>query len=159
MNLKQLILGAFSCAIIFIVTAFIAVPVANLGYINLGDSIIMLSAIILNPPLALLTAGIASASADIYLGFPQYAIFTFVIKGFEAFVVAYWMSKYKDKFPWVYLVAGLIVVLGYACADMIITQSIPAGFLSAGMNSIQASAAVVIAVLLYKPFIALFKKM
>ena len=89
MKLKEIVFGAFGIAAIFILTAFISLPVANLGYINIGDAMIMLFASVLeSSPLAFLISGIASCLSDIYLGFPQYAIFTFIIKGLEGLLVS-----------------------------------------------------------------------
>lgn len=158
MNLRQMIQGAFSCAIIFIITAFIALPLGNIGYINLGDAIIMLSASILSPSLAFLVAAIGSSFADLYLGFPQYIFFTFIIKGLEAMLISKMLYKRDIKRPWIFILGGILVVLGYALADIILTQNIYTGILSISFNSIQATCSVAFAYLLYQPFHAFIKK-
>lgn len=158
MKLRQMILGAFSCAIIFIITAFIALPLGNIGYINLGDTMIMLSASLLPPSIAFLVAALGSCFADLYLGFPQYMIFTFFIKGVEALIISKMLYHHETKRPWIFILGGLIVVIGYALTDMILTQNVYTGLLSIGLNGIQATCSVVLAMLLYQPFQVFIKK-
>lgn len=158
MKLKEIVFGAFGIAAIFILTAFISLPVANLGYINLGDAMIMLFASVLeSSPLAFLISGIASCLSDIYLGFPQYAIFTFFIKGIEGLVVSLLASKIKKKLP-AFICGALIVVVGYALTDVFLTMQWASAFASIGMNSVQVVVSLMIAIALNKPFANISEK-
>lgn len=158
MKLKEIVFGAFGIAAIFILTAFISLPVANLGYINIGDAMIMLFASVLeSSPLAFLVSGIASCLSDIYLGFPQYAIFTFLIKGFEGLIVSLLARKIKKKLP-AYICGALIVIAGYALTDVFLTMQWASAFASIGMNFVQVAVSLMIAMALNKPFASISEK-
>lgn len=158
MKLKEIVFGAFGIAAIFILTAFISLPVANLGYINIGDAMIMLFASVLeSSPLAFLVSGIASCLSDIYLGFPQYAIFTFLIKGFEGLIVSLLARKIKKKLP-AYVCGALIVIAGYALTDVFLTMQWASAFASIGMNFVQVAISLMIAMALNKPFASISEK-
>lgn len=158
MKLKEIVFGAFGIAAIFILTAFISLPVANLGYINIGDAMIMLFASVLeSSPLAFLVSGIASCLADVYLGFPQYAIFTFIIKGLEGFIVSILAKRFKNKL-FAFACGSLIVVAGYALTDVFLTMQWASAFASIGMNFVQVAISLLIAMVLSKPFAKISEK-
>ena len=52
MNVKTIVLAGLAIAVVFVLTAFVVVPIGQFGYVNLGDSGIMLFASFLNPVLA-----------------------------------------------------------------------------------------------------------
>ena len=70
--------AALGCAM-----TFVHIPYP-LGYLNLGDCIVLLSAVLLPPGYAMAAAGIAGASADLFLGYSLYAPATFIIKALMA---------------------------------------------------------------------------
>jgi hypothetical protein len=75
---KKLALSGVFAAVIFILTAFVRIPLAT-GYIHLGDAAIFAACVYLGRNAAL-SAAAGSALADL-IGYPQYAPFTFIIKG------------------------------------------------------------------------------
>ena len=81
-------LTALFAALISLATMLIRVPSPLGGYINLGDGIILVAAMLLNPVSAMIAAAIGSATADLLSGYPMYAIGTLIIKGLAAFVAA-----------------------------------------------------------------------
>ncbi|MGL5541437.1 MAG: ECF transporter S component [Erysipelotrichaceae bacterium] len=151
---KMMAKAAMALAGIFLFTAFFAFPISNLGYLNIGDALILLFASFFQPWLAFFIAGTASMMADLSLGFVSYALFTFVIKGTEGFVVA-WLLRGKQKKVWWVFLAGIGVMwIGYGIADVVLTQQ-PVMFLtSLGVNAIQAIGSYTLAMVAY-PF---FKK-
>jgi len=69
-------------------TMAIRIPVPRTGgYINLGDSIVYVSALLFGPLYGLVAGGIGSALADFLGGYPMFAPFTLVIKGLEGLIV------------------------------------------------------------------------
>ena len=75
-------------ALTYIVTAFFAIPVpATGGYINLGDMLVMFSALLFGPIIGGLTGGFGSMLADILSPYFVYAPATLLIKGMEGFLV------------------------------------------------------------------------
>ena len=144
-EIKKLVLCGFGMAVIFVLTAFVAIPIGQFGYVNLGDTGVMLFASILNPALAFLVAGVGSAAADMFLGFTQYALFTFIIKGLEGLIIALVISKFKANFNiFGYLLGFIVMVLGYYFADTILF-----GYISAlggvGFNFMQGLICCIIA--------------
>lgn len=120
-EIKKIVLCGFGMAVIFVLTAFVAIPIGQFGYVNLGDTGVMLFASILNPALAFLVGGVGSAAADMFLGFTQYALFTFVIKGLEALLIAIVAKKIKGNLrAFGYLLGLIVMVLGYYLADSLL---------------------------------------
>ncbi|MBR6676369.1 MAG: ECF transporter S component [Clostridia bacterium] len=85
-NTKKLVLSALFCALIFVATAALPLPLGNGGYVNLGDTLIAVAAFFLGPVYGFLAAGMGSAAADLFLSYGIYAPVTFVIKGSMALV-------------------------------------------------------------------------
>ena len=70
-------LAAFTC----VTTVIIRIPMAGTsGYINLGDSIVLLTAFILGGPFGALSAGLGALLADLLAGYAAYIPGTFAIK-------------------------------------------------------------------------------
>ena len=76
-------LAALTC----IATMVIKVPtIGTNGYVNIGDTIVVLSAWLLGNPYGALAAGIGSGLADLLAGYANYVPGTFIIKFAMAFV-------------------------------------------------------------------------
>ncbi|NLM83657.1 MAG: ECF transporter S component [Clostridiales bacterium] len=75
--------AAVLAALVFVVTFLTRIPVPGLSsaYINLGDTVIFISAYLLGGPVAAAVAAIGSALADLAAGAAVYIPATFVIKG------------------------------------------------------------------------------
>ncbi len=68
----------------------IRVPVPRTGgYINMGDAIIYVTALLFGSVDGLVAGGIGSALADLIGGYSLFAPFTLVIKGLEGFLVGF----------------------------------------------------------------------
>src|SRR5690554_3501118 len=117
-NIRTLALSSIFMAMMTLLTMYGMIPIAW-GYLNLGDALIMVLATILPPSQIFLIGSFGSAFADIFLGYSQYALFTFFIKGFEGFFVAILYKRFNHKFkssvP--FLIAGVWIALGYGLVD------------------------------------------
>lgn len=88
MKTKEITLTALLIALTAAATLAIRIPVpATQGYINLGDSMVYISALLFGPITGLLAGGIGSALADVLGGYSQFAPYTLVIKGLEGIIV------------------------------------------------------------------------
>jgi uncharacterized membrane protein len=88
------VMGLFT-ALVFIVTSSFSIYIpATRGFFNIGDSMVFLTALLFGPLIGAFTGSVGSALADLWLGYPYYAPATFVIKGFEGFIVG-WLSNKK----------------------------------------------------------------
>jgi uncharacterized membrane protein len=81
-----------------VMTILVAIRIpATQGYFNLGEMIIYISAIVFGPIIGFLTGAIGAGLADIILGYSLYAPATFVIKGFEGYIVGLIYKKFSRK--------------------------------------------------------------
>lgn len=118
-NLKKLVSGALMAAIVFVFTIVIKVPVAiTNGYINIGDTAVLLCSYLVGGIYGALAAGIGSALADMSQGYVIYAPATFIIKFMMVFVANFFCNNvFKSKKSLSMAIAGIvseiIMVLGY----------------------------------------------
>lgn len=152
-KIKIMVLCGFGIALVFSLSAFVSVPIGQFGYVNLGDSALMLFASILNPFYAFLVGGIGSAIADMYLGYSQYALFTIIIKGLEGFVIAILCGLHKKIRPLAYLLGMVLMVFGYFLCDAFINQSFIVALSGIGFNFLQGIVCLLTAVLFSKLFV------
>jgi uncharacterized membrane protein len=115
---------AIMSALTTVVTMF-ALPFAPTGgFFNLGDAIVMTTALIFGPIIGGVAGGLGSALADLLLGYSAFAPFTLIIKGLEGFVIGIIAggpgktSCVKLAIAWI--VGGVIIVGGYWVAEAFI---------------------------------------
>ncbi|MBD3408030.1 MAG: ECF transporter S component [Candidatus Lokiarchaeota archaeon] len=83
-----IVLLALFTALTTVVTAVVAIPFPTTsGYLNIGDTMVMLSGLLLGPIGGLIAGGFGSAMADVALGFIPFAPITLLVKGLEGFIV------------------------------------------------------------------------
>ncbi len=86
-NLHRLVLGALFVALVAIATMVINIPMAaTQGFINVGDTVVFLSALLMGPKAGFIAGGLGSALADLLLGYAHWAPWTLVIKGVEGLI-------------------------------------------------------------------------
>jgi uncharacterized membrane protein len=79
-------LGALAAAAVIVAT-MISVPVPGYRvYFNFGEAVIYTVALVSGRRYGALSAAVGASLADLLLGYPLWAPFTFFIKGFEGFV-------------------------------------------------------------------------
>ena len=137
---SKIVLTALFAALAYVATSIIRVPtVGTQGYVNIGDSIVLLSAWLIGGVYGALAAGIGSALADLLAQYVTYVPGTFIIKFLMA-LVAYLTNINKVV---AYIVSGvvaeLIMVFGYFLYESTIlgyglaaAASIPSNFIQAG---------------------------
>lgn len=151
-----LTLTAVFTALCTVVTMFVLVPdPATKGYINVGDSIIFLCAVMMGPIPALFVGGIGSMLADLLLGYVAWAPFTLVIKGLEGLICGalahrLFAKKEGSKFTVFAVVLAMLcsaaeMVTLYFFSGWILQGSAAAAIASIPSNLIQASLSLVIA--------------
>ncbi|MCL2438194.1 MAG: ECF transporter S component [Coriobacteriia bacterium] len=155
---QLLVVTGLLTALVFVVTRFLGIPMPFdvSGWLNLGDSSIAASALLLPHPLVALAAGFGSALSNLTSGHLIFAPATLVIKGSMGYVLYLFVKK--GKFSWYVLgvfLAELIMVAGYTAYIFLIVDvgslaSIPGNLFQAGANFI-------LALLLYAPLMALRK--
>ncbi len=112
---KKIVSSAMFAALIFIGTQFIKVPLP-FGYFNFGDCFVLLSALIIGNPYAVMATSIGSVLADILSGYTIYAPATLIIKSLMVIIVIA-ISKLganKNK-----ALKSILLTIGVFCSELI----------------------------------------
>lgn len=120
-SLRKLIIDGLMIAIVFLATYFTKFPspLPN-GYINLGDAVIIVAALLFGKRNALIAGAIGSAFSDFALGYLIYVPVTFIVKGLEGYIMGLIAEKIGNKkvSQVVSIVVGMcIMVFGYFIAE------------------------------------------
>ena len=148
-TIKHLTYSAILAALIFLSTAYLAMPLPVLGYVHLGDGFILLAAAILPTPYAVGAAVIGAGAADIVSGYVIYLPATVIIKAITAMLVS---SKDKKMISVRNLTALIPAVLvccgGYYLYESLIYKSFVSPIASVPFNLVQSALGGIIFVLL-----------
>lgn len=120
-NLKQMTRYAVLIALTTVMTMVIHIPTPGTkGYLNLGDMVVFLAAIMLGKKGGFIVGGLGSALADILLGYSYYAPITFIVKGLEGFIAGVLLdTKVGEKMPIIpTAIGGTWMALGYYIAEI-----------------------------------------
>ena len=82
---NRIVLSALFAALAYVATSIIRIPTFT-GYVNIGDTIVLLSAWLIGGVYGALAAGIGSALADLLASYTTYVPGTFIIKFLMALV-------------------------------------------------------------------------
>ncbi len=113
-------------------TMLIQIPTGG-GYVHIGDSMVLLSGILLGPVGGAIAAGFGSGLADVLSGYGVYAPFTLVIKGLMAMASGLvWTMVMKDakavgpmilKYIMAVVPSVLILVTGYYLTELVLSDA------------------------------------
>lgn len=120
--LVQVSLIAVMAAVVAAATFIIRIPNPMGGYFNLGDVAVFAVALTFNPVVGGVAGGLGSAISDL-IGFPVFAVPTFIIKGLEG-LLASGISNKKSGFRDIIavVVAGSEMVVGYFVVEFFFLQ-------------------------------------
>lgn len=138
--------GVFA-AVVCAATLVLRIPVpATSGYINLGDSMVFVSALLYGTRVGGIAGGVGSAMADLIGGYGAWAPFTFVIKGVEGFVVGHLSRKNSVlRSVGAVIVGGCIMVSGYLLVETFL-YGLPNALVELPFNIFQATFGLAVAV-------------
>jgi len=168
MNIRDFALIALFIALVAVATMIIRVPIPQTnGYMNLGDSIVLLGGVFFGPVMGFMVGGLGSALADILGGYPQWALWTLIIKGVEASLAAILISILKlDRdnlkpivifgFIICFFVATVWMVAGYYIAETIMYDQ-KAALAELPANLLQAGGSIVLAIFMLPLFHKIIK--
>lgn len=146
---------AMLTAMVCVATMLIRIP-TMVGYTNLGDGFILLSAFLFGPFYGAVAGGIGSMLADILSGYAFYAPATLVIKGLIAVIAALlWkaMSKRGGDKVWKKILASLVAEIwmaaGYWTFETLFLGEAKAALASIPNNIAQGLVGVVLGMVLY----------
>ena len=141
-NVKNLVFASLLAALACVATMVITVPSPTGGYMNLGDTVVLLSAYLLGPWWGAAAGGIGSMLADLFAGYAAYAPATLIIKGVMGLLAGFLYQALGRK-KWAVLPCGIvaeaIMVFGYWGYDGILMGSLMGAAVGIPSNLMQAA--------------------
>lgn len=143
-RIKQISVAALFTAMVVVMTSIIKIPTpATQGYLNFGDIMVLLTAMLLGKKYGAVAGGIGSALADLLGGYASFAVFTLIIKGIEGYIaglLAYRGDRKPSTLRMIIgaAVGGIWMVLGYFLAETLMMGAkaaiveVPENFIQAG---------------------------
>ena len=118
LNSRQIAAIGVMGALATIATMMFTFPIpATSGYFNLGDAIVMTTALTFGPIIGALAGGLGSGLADLLGGWYTWVVFTTIIKGAEGYVAGKLAGPVEGRTLQKTIIAwgagGAIMVLGY----------------------------------------------
>lgn len=154
---QLIVTSAFLIALLTSVTLILKIPMP-IGYIHLGDVLVMAVALLMPFRLSLLIVGIGCALADILGGYMMYSVFTFFIKIAGAILIYMFRNRLEGHFRIVALcIANGAMLVLYGFTDVLLTQQWQQFWPSVGYNLPQTLVAIVVTYAAY-PYIMKLKK-
>ncbi len=153
MNVRRTARNALLVALVAAATLVVRIPTpATQGYINVGDAVVFVSALLFGARAGAMAGGIGSALADLVGGYTFWAPFTLVIKGVEGLVAGALFGRFGRTLErplgvaaalLTLILAGGWMALGYFLVETQLYGWGPASASAIG-NLVQAGASVAI---------------
>lgn len=166
-NSKKLAYMALSTALVFICTRFTAIPAPiPPGYINFGDTVIFLTAVLFGWKAGMLAGAIGSLAADLSFAAFLYAPITFFVKGAEGAVTGLIVKLSGKKTIGVIAgmaCGGILMAAGYFLSEALLLGIIDKNFGFAAAvanlppNLLQAGVSVLVGYILSIPLSRVIK--
>jgi len=150
LNTRQIAAIGVMGALATIATMMFAFPIpATSGYFNLGDAIVMTTALTFGPIIGALAGGLGSGLADLLGGWYNWVIFTTMIKGAEGYVAGKLAGPTEGRTLQKTIVAwvagGAVMVLGYFIVQVFM-YGFAAAMVEAPFNMVQMFVAGVVGI-------------
>lgn len=148
---KDLVLCGVLMALTTVMTMVVQIPVIGAhGYVNMGDTVVLFSAMYLGKKYSGVIGGVGSALADLISGYGVYAPVTLISKGLEGYICGLICEKIPDKKGNIIasIVGGAIMVSGYFIGE-IFMYGIKTSAAAVPANSMQAIFGIVTSLLIY----------
>ena len=141
---RMVVMAAAFAALACVATMVVKVPSPTGGYMNLGDTVVLLGGYLLGPAWGALAGSIGPALADVLLGSPIYAPATLVIKaGMAALAAACHQAFGKVRGPLGLAACGIMgelpMVVGYWLYDALLLGSAAGAAAGIPSNLVQAA--------------------
>lgn len=156
-KVHRVVMTALLAALTCVATMVVRVPSPTGGYVNLGDTVVLLGAFLLGPVYGAISGGIGSMLADLLTGYMAYAPATLIIKAAMAAAAAVWYRAsrgYRSSTVVSAILGEVPMVAGYWAYDAWLLGSMVGGAAGIPANLIQAvfgiAASVLLATLLRK---------
>lgn len=154
---RQLTFAAMFIALTTVATMVISIPIPGTnGYVNIGDTFVLLSGLIFSHYFGALIGGVGSAMADIFLGYTIYAPITLIVKGIEGFIAGKLGKESKFSIIMAVICAVIWMPIGYFIFEALIFN-VPIAVGSLLANYVQGVVSGILALLLYPIIVKLIE--
>lgn len=113
---RAMVMTALFAALGYVATRILQIPTPSGGYVNLGDTVVILGAYLLGPVYGAVAGGIGPALADLLSGYVIYVPATLVIKAVMALLAAL-LYRALGKKTWSMVVCAVaaeaVMIVGY----------------------------------------------
>ena len=148
---RMLVMTGLFAALGCVATMVLQVPSPTGGYMNLGDTVVILGAYLLGPVYGAIAGGVGPALADLLSGYGIYVPATLVIKALMGLAAAL-LYRALNKKNWALAVCGVaaeaIMVVGYWLFDGILVGSLAGSAAGIPSNLVQAAFGLIVSTLL-----------
>ena len=141
-RIRLLVMTGLFAALGCVATMVLQVPSPTGGYMNLGDTVVILGAYLLGPVWGAVAGGVGPALADLLSGYPMYVPATLVIKavmGVVAAVLYRALGKKGWGVPVCAVAAEIPMVVGYCLFDGFLAGSLAGSAAGIPSNLVQAA--------------------
>ncbi|AQS53710.1 Thiamine precursor transporter HmpT [Jeotgalibaca dankookensis] len=153
----QMVRFAMFASLTAVMTLLFRIPIPNgQGYLNIGDAVLLLAALLMGPAAGFWVGAIGSTLADMIAGYAMYMPFTFVVKGVEGLLAGALYKRTHTLSLSVFLPA-LWMAGGYFLTDWFL-YGLAAALAAILMNLLQGILGAVLAVVLFKILNPIFSK-
>ena len=94
--IKMAVSAIFTSLVFASTVVFSSYVPQTTGFFNIGETMVYTTAILFGPLIGGFAGGVGSMLADLFLGYPQFALATLIIKGCEGSIVGF-LSRKKPK--------------------------------------------------------------
>jgi len=116
-NAMRLSITAIFTSLVFVATTIFSIYVPQTrGFFNIGETMVFTTALLFGPFVGAFAGGVGSMLADLFLGYPQYAPATLVIKACEGAVVGVLNRKrlkFSSKLQWKVFTVTFGLIAGF----------------------------------------------
>lgn len=148
---KDVVLCGILMALTTIMTMIVQIPVIGAhGYVNMGDTVVLFTALYLGKKYGCIVGGLGSALADLLSGYGVYAPVTLIAKGLEGYVCGLIAEKIPGRLGRIIatLVGAGIMVSGYFIGE-IFMYGLKTSMAAVPANSMQALFGLVTSLIIY----------
>ena len=119
---RNLTLTGVLTALVFVVARFLpAIPLGINAYVNLGDTVIYLSVLVLPTPYAIAAGAIGAALSDLTFGAVLWVIPTLLVKALIV-LTAKGLCKVSKHHDLMISLCGVVGVIGYYLAEVVLIR-------------------------------------
>ena len=136
-----MVMTALFIAMGYVATSLLVIPMPGGGYLNLGDTIVLLGACLLGPVYGAVAGGLGPALADLLAGYGIYVPATLLIKSLMGITAAL-LYRALGKKVWGVVLCGAaaeaIMIAGYYLFESFLAGNPAAGLVGIPGNLVQA---------------------